>query len=349
MKYLIIISLIIASGCMQADKGEVEVNSAAKQLAFLNELPTVISAKHSEIVLADLSYPSTRIETRHYIIETTVKDKLLLRRLPMLLESAWNNYNSFMNSPEQVTTEKGLVYYFNDREQWSKYTYYFSGESAATLDKISSGAYCLNNVCVAWQIDRQADFSVLAHEAWHQYCGMNMKYNLPSWLAESSAVYLEAYKWDAKGLDFSPKYNINRVGALKLSIVSGINFSIEQLVSTDPGYILEKISLSSNIDPDMVIAGYYARLYALGRFMFEYEYGVYRKNYEQIFIDTLTGDLKLADHLKAVSADQQKLRIWNKLAGRELFVSYLGQPEDFEGLYQQYCQKLAGTVRIKNH
>lgn len=348
---LAIIIFVFLAGCGEVDVsigGGEDIDPVVKVVDILGKLPTVESVSVSEIDVLTERYPSITIETAHYTIHTTATDRLILTRLPMLLESAWLNYSQFAPISEAGELVKGQVYYFRDRTQWLAYTRAYTGESAEVFARIDSGAYCYNDICVAWQISRLADFSVLTHEAWHQYCGLYMKSELPSWLAESSAVYLESYKWDAKGLVFSPKYNLGRLGSLRKSMESGLYFSVSQLVGSDPGAVLGATDGMSSDEKSLYVSGYYARLYALSRFMFEYEYGIYRRGYEQIFADAMRGELKLSEELKSVGEEYAKSRIWSMYAGRELFENYISQPSDlFEGQYQDYCMKLAGTVRLK--
>ncbi|MBN2063282.1 MAG: hypothetical protein JW745_00655, partial [Sedimentisphaerales bacterium] len=193
-------------------------------------------------------------------------------------------------------------------------------------------------------------FSVLTHEAWHQYCDLNFNQTIPSWLAESSAVYLEAYKWDAQGLSFSPRYNLNRLAALKLSINAGVHFSIEQLTGSDPGAIITKNMNLTNDQSDMIISAYYARLYALARFFFEFEYGIYRKPYLNIFTDLYNGSAKLPQNLQNANMQEQKTRLWNMHAGQHLYNSYLKPTNQLiEQQYQAFCRSLASSVKITHN
>ena len=349
VNFLVITITLLLAGC-NSRVGEVvnDNNRYEKPLATLAALPTVQAVSLSVIDVGAESYESITIETDHYLIHTTASDRLLLRRLPMLLESAWVNYNEFVPVADGVELVKGQVYYFRNRDQWLAYTRANTGDSAEIFARIDSGAYCFEDKCVAWQISRNADFSVLAHEAWHQYCGLYMKSVLPSWLAESSAVYLESYKWDAKGLAFSPKYNLGRLASLKLSMQAGMGFSVRQLVGSDPGFIISKTDNMSPEQKQLYISGYYGRLYALGRFMFEYEYGIYRKGFESLLTDAMAGELALSPGLKNAEGTFSKSRAWSMHAGLELFENYIAEPSgELEKQYQDYCGKLAGSIRLR--
>ncbi len=324
--------------------GGVEYDRFDKGIALVESLPTVESVERSELSILSESYDCLRIETSHYMIYTTVLDRLMLGRLPMLLESAWSEFDEFVPAIGAGSLDKGEIYYFDSREQWLAYTRANTGASADIFAKIDSGAYCYDGKCVAWRISRRGDLSILAHECWHQYCGQHMRVVLPSWLAESSAVYLESYKWDAGGLKFSAKYNIGRLVSLRQSMDAGLNFSVRQLVGSDPGYYLSRTEGMSGEQVALYVSGYYSRLYALSRFMFEYEYGIYRSGYEQIFADAMSGDLKLSDELLAAAGDYVNTRQWSNEAGMELFLNYIGVPEgEFERRYQGYCAKLGGA------
>ena len=333
--------LLFFSGCLSptVDNTSTAANSP---IDILRSLPTVQSVEKSDISFADISYDSITIKTDHYIIHTTATDRLILRRLPMLLESAYLNFSKFAPADKQPP---GVIYYFKKRDQWLTYTRHLTGSQASTLEKIHSGAYCYQDICVAWQINRAADFSVLTHEAWHQYCGINMADTLPSWLAESSAVYLESFTWDTNGLKFSPKHNLNRLWDLRRTMQAGISFSIDQITQSDPGMLLNSVPANQK---ELVLAAFYARLYALARFMFEYEYGIYRKSYETIYRDAVTGNLKLSEQLRSAHDQYSQTRLWSSLAGHELFQSYISDPTGIIELqFQDFCGKLASSVRKK--
>ncbi len=346
--WLIFIFLILP-GCKNQTVSGLEQTDNTN-IAMLEGLPTVISAQKHIITVGEFQYEALKINTSHYIIYTTVTDRLILRRLPMLLESAWQNFQTFSPNYQSEQRVKGNIYYFRDRQQWLDFSRAFAPESFHIFEQVRSGAYCHNRTCVAWQISRQADFSVLTHEAWHQYCDLNFSQTLPSWLAESSAVYLEAYKWDAQGLSFSPRYNLNRLAALKLSINAGINFSIEQLTGSDPGAVITSNMHLTNEQSDMIISAYYARLYALARFFFEFEYGIYRKPYLNIFTDLYNGSAKLPQPLLNADIQEQKTRLWNMQAGQYLYNLYLGSHNQLiEQQYQAFCLSLASSVKINQN
>lgn len=346
--YLLILLLAAMAGCLTNDNTQFRTSDPNEiLLAMLSELPTVSSARHTEITAGSNHFDAIEVKTRHYTIYTTVTDRLILRRLPMLLESAWQNFQLFGDMVGQSQNKPGEVYYFQNRDQWLVFTNALAGDNASVFAQIQSGAYCYENICVAWQISRQADFSVLTHEAWHQYCGLNFKEPLPSWLAESSATYLESYQWDADGLVFSPRYNTNRLGSLRISMAAGVNFSLEQLIGSDPGAVINDIANLDKEKAELIISGYYARLYALSRFCFEYEYGIYRKDYLAIFADAYAGTLPLPAQIKNADEQWQKTRLWNMQAGTSLFNHYFGEHKAIiEEQYQSFCVKLASSVRI---
>ncbi len=341
--FFLLLPLMIICGCLPSTKSLRP--DSTDRLEMIRLLPTVRSVEKSNIAFDDISYDALTIVTAHYTIHTTSTDRLILRRLPMLLESAYQNFKLYAPvKNEQV----GTIYYFKNRDQWLSFTKHFSGRQASTFEKIHSGAYCYQDVCVAWQINRAADFSVLTHEAWHQYCGLNMADTLPSWLAESSAVYLESFIWDSDGLKFSPRHNLNRLWDLKRTMQAGISFPISKLVRSDPGSILDTMSNISDQQKELIISSYYAHLYALARFMFEYEYGIYRKGYTAIYSDAVSGNLQLSAELRDAHELYSQTRLWSARAGYELFQSYITEPTgEVELQFRQFCGKLASSVRRK--
>ncbi|MBN2064984.1 MAG: hypothetical protein JW745_09295, partial [Sedimentisphaerales bacterium] len=168
----LIFSLVLMTGCKNPNISGIKPADSNTNIAILENLPTVTSVQKHTIPVGEIEYAALKIETSHYIIYTTVTDRLILRRLPMLLESAWQNFHSFTPDTRPRQSAKGQVYYFNTRQQWLDFSRSFAPESFHIFEQVRSGAYCHNRTCVAWQISRQADFSVLTHEAWHQYCDL---------------------------------------------------------------------------------------------------------------------------------------------------------------------------------
>ena len=130
-------------------------------------------------VVHDQSGSRLKIFTRHYEICTTLTDPLILRQLPVFLESAFRHYGEVIDGPVEVD-HKLKVYFFETRRQWEDYTRYWAGRMASSYLKIRSGAYYLNGASVAYKLSRQSNFSVLAHEGWHQYVDEFFESRMPS-------------------------------------------------------------------------------------------------------------------------------------------------------------------------
>jgi hypothetical protein len=285
--------------------------------------------------------PGLKLATDHYEIYTTLLDPLILSRVPGFVESAYKAYQKQL--PELVETKFKLsVYLFAKRKQWEDFTKVFVGENAPLYLKIKSGAYCLNDACVAYNIGSDATFSVLGHEGWHQFNQRHFRYRLPSWLDEGIAMSFEANRYENGLFTFDPSRNINRLGGLKYTLLKGEMIPLRVLVGLDPGQAVR-------IGQDATQA-FYSQSYALVRFLKEDNYGQRLAQYHQMLMGAVNGTWPLTDEAKKIASDRNiPLTIeYNRAAGTKLFEYYIGT--DFAGLEQQYllfCRKLVYNVNIK--
>ena len=301
--------------------------------------------------IQDRSGAGLTITTRHYEIYTTLSDPLILRRVPVFLDSVFRNYTTMLGK----TTEpdyKFQVYFFRSRSQWEDFTSYWTGPHAVHFLKIKSGGYYFNGACVAYNLTRKSSFSVLAHEGWHQFSNELFKFHLPAWLDEGLATNFEAFHWENGRVVFDTRYNASRLYALRQTIIGDNLFSLSDLLVLDAGHV---IAHSSRYEPDNThsapkVAAYYAQLYALVRFLREYNHGQYYQPVQQMLEDACLGRWPLDAQLKAEAIQRLRnpTRYWNAIVGLGIFQSYITKDlVTIESQYHDFCRQILKNTRFR--
>ena len=281
------------------------------------------------------------LRTRHYEIFTTLLDALILKQVPGFMESAYLGYQGQLPKPVNLKS-KLRVYLFAERGQWEAFTENFTGGQSHIYKKITKGAYYLNGSCVAYNIGREATFSVLGHEGWHQFNSACFRYRLPSWLDEGIAMLFEKSRYEGGRFYFEPGKNGGRLGGLKVTLLKGEMISLGRLVALNPGEVLG----SGNTEDVMA---FYSQAYALVRFLREDGYGKRLNKFHQLLLGGLKGEWPIKGQLKQMTEDRNiPLTIgWNKFIGPMLFKHYID--EDFEAIEKEYvafCRKIVYHVRL---
>ncbi|MBI9018303.1 MAG: hypothetical protein JEZ07_13705 [Phycisphaerae bacterium] len=275
--------------------------------------------------------PGNKIITRHYDIYTTVEDRLILQRLPLVMESAFEAYCQLANYTSSKTSLN--VYFFASRQQWEDFTLKLVKPNPQEYLQIKSGAYCYQGNIVAYHIGRKTNFSIVAHEGWHQFRGLIAKGDFPAWLDECIACSFESWKEEDRQLIFDAKFNGARLMALKKTIANGKLFSLEQMLRSEPGQMVNANEADA----------YYAQLYSLSRFLHEYDYCYYELNFRKILIDSI--ECKWQKEFEYLPANTRK---WNSVAGLEMFKRYVNSDmATANAQYRSFCLKLAQEARFK--
>jgi hypothetical protein len=335
---LICVGAFLTGGADGSSKSA-RIDTPSGMIAYLKArgLPMLESVEPWENEYA----PGLKLVTNHYEVYTTLLEPLMLSRVPGFVESAYKAYQKQL--PEPVETHYKLpIYLFAKRKQWEDFTKVFVGDNAEVYLKIRSGAYCLKDACVAYNIGADVTFSVLGHEGWHQFNKRHFKYRLPSWLDEGIAMMFEASRYENGLFTFDPSQNLNRLGGLKLSLEKNRMIPLKVLVGLDPGQAVR-------INQDATQA-FYSQSYALARFLKEDNYGQRLAQYHQMLMGAVDGTWPLTDQAKKIAADRNiPITIeYNRAAGTQLFEYYIGT--DYDGIEQQYlffCQKLVYHVYFK--
>jgi hypothetical protein len=307
---------------------------------YLHDLPAV-----QQTEVWDNPYgPGIKIVTRHYEVYTTLADPLMLRQVPSFVESAYEAYQAQL--PDPVSTDRPYVtYLFGLRSEWEAFTRDFAGPHAQVYLRIQKGAYAINEVCVAYNIGRTQTFSVLGHEGWHQFNSRFFVYRLPSWLDEGVATLFETCQYRQGRFVFEPQRNLNRLGALKETLLTGQMIPLEQLIVLNPGQVLP----GSDGGEESVVA-FYAQTYALVRFLREEFYGYYLKRYHTLMAAGLRGNWPL-NPVEAELASNRNLPMtvaWNRQVSPRLFAQYIDPDlRKIETEYRAFCEKITYPVRLR--
>ncbi len=336
---LIVGGIFLAGGPDSSGKSA-KIDTPAGMAAYLKarRLPMLKSVEPWENKYG----PGLKLTTDHYEVYTTLLNPLILSRVPGFVESAYKAYQKQL--PELVETQFKLsIYLFAKRKQWDDFTKVFAGENAPLYLKIKSGAYCLKDACVTYNIGSDATFSVLGHEGWHQFNKRHFRYRLPSWLDEGIAMAFESSRYQDGLFTFDPSQNFNRLGGLKLTLAKDKMIPLKVLIGLDPGQAVR-------IGQDATQA-FYSQSYALVRFLKEDNYGQKLAQYHQLLMGAVDGTWPLTDEAKKIAADRNiPMTVgYNRAAGTKLFEYYIGT--DFADIEQQYllfCKKLVYRVNLKN-
>jgi hypothetical protein len=365
MKTIVPICVLVCiclTGCFEGDRavvkssGTASIDACARMAEYLQDqnLPAL---QKIEVWVSEYGR-GLKLTTAHYEIFTTLLEPLMLRRIPLFMESAYRSYNGELPEPIE-TTSRFTIYLFADRQQWTAFTKSFAGKDAELFCKIKAGAYYLNGACVAYNIGRKRTFSALGHEGWHQFNSRLFKFRLPSWLDEGVAMLFEspltsasscqpqprlvagvagAWKTGAGGVFyFEPGENTYRLDALKKTLKNKI-IPLKELIEISPGEVL------ATNESEQVLA-FYSQSYALVRFLREGGFGRHLSNYHRLLLDGLKGNWPLDEVSKKIAEDRNQPRtvLWNRIIGQLLFQQYIGGDFDqLEWEYLAFCRQIVG-------
>ncbi len=98
------------------------------------------------------------------------------------------------------------------------------------------------------------------------------------------------------------------------------------------------------------MVAFYAQNYALVRFLREYRYGIYLRNYHSLLLGGADGSWLLPRDLASLAADRTRpLTVgWNTQISPILFTHYIEPDIDkLEAEYQAFCAKIVYRIRLK--
>lgn len=282
------------------------------------------------------NHQGTILETNNYLIHTTVKDNMFLELAPILAQSCHKRFTKQLKIPPKPG--KMQVYVFSDRREWEAYTRAYTGSRAEAYLRIRSGGFVERDRSVLYYIGRYAMLTVMAHELFHQYLQHNQVGRVPAWLNEGLACFFEAHEWQNNQPVFTSRRNLFRLRPLYQAMLEGQLFSLEELISTHPGKVMD---LSTE-----KVAAYYSQVWALIQFLRYGQDGKYAQAFDRLLADLGTAELETRTREYIMLMGQKDSEPVN--FGRATLMAYV--PQDIETLerqYRQYIRKLIADGKFR--
>ncbi len=266
------------------------------------------------------------VRTPSYRLFTTAADPDLVEQMPWFLESALERYTTAFG-PLPRPTLRLDTFLMGDRDQWSSLTRQVMGSEAPTYLRIERGGFASGGRALLWTIGRRDTLAIAAHEGWHQYTQRTFRQELPPWLEEGIAVYMEGFVPDpadpARPI-FRGWANVERFEQLKRATERGQLLPLDRLMTATPQELIA--------DSTEGTLNYYAQLWALIHFLHEGEHGRYSHG------------------LTSVVADAGAGRIGNGFPtnrqpdGGEIFSLYFAaDPADADGAYRGFIGQIVAN------
>ena len=301
-------------------------------MAVLNEINT-------DIKIAPWSFagkPGRVMSTQHYLIYSNIRFEKVMDRLPILLEHAIFRYQTAFGAlPKPKATLD--TYVLGDRNQWLAKTRQVLPQQAKSLASIGRGGFAVNGTGYLYYIDwagRDRDtFAIAVHEGWHQYVQSTFQEDIPSWLDEGVATYMEGLRFVP--LDENPAFrpwdNWQRRRRLRDSARSGRLIPLEDLLDRP---VQSFIGGRRNQE----LLGYYAQVWALALLLAD-QNGPYRDGFEQMLQDAANGGFrrKVMNHPAVISRGG---RGRNDHLGRWAAIAYFGDLEELKAAYKEKIRAL---------
>lgn len=327
MRALLLPCLVLAVGCATRAPSRPPPAASPVELA----LPIV----ENESPWTYLGMKGRRLLTRHYALHTTEDHPELLERLPRFLEAAITNYTTAFG-PLPDPLDPMDTYFFAHRWQWERATQQTMGAQADVFLRIQRGGFAAGGKGIYYNIGPRDSFSVAAHEGWHQYTQSVFKDQLPMWLEEGIAAYMEGFRWDLAEFR-SPRFmgwaNVERFDQLRAAADAGRLMPLRELLLSAPQSLL-----GDSADGALT---YYAQVWALTHFLREGDGGRHRGQLALCLEQAAGGRLyaMIASELGPAAAQRAALR----RVGPEVFLVYFDS--DLDRASRQYDAFLQQVIR----
>lgn len=286
--------------------------------------------------------------TDHFKLRVTLRNGDLRRFLPIFTERAMAQYTSALG-PLPDPSRRLETYIFGTRDEWTAFTNERLGDEAGTYLGLGRGGYTSKTVAILYDIGPTDTLTILAHEGWHQYSQSVFREELPVWLEEGIATYMEGYRVDSSGRPiFSAWRNFERFGELRNAVRGEDLIPLEKLLDQTPQQFL-------NEGRDRLLV-YYAQVWALTHFLAEGGNGKYRDALTAILRDAVAG--QVSNSLAAIMTTNEDRRSVKRaisrggirtLPGTLIARGYFSQdlPEmadEYESFIKQICLRGSGDA-----
>ncbi|MHC4764629.1 MAG: DUF1570 domain-containing protein [Planctomycetota bacterium] len=270
-------------------------------------------------------YDGQIVITPHYNVYTTVSRRSVLGRLPLFLERGLVHYTTALG-PLPVPSSRMETYLFDSRNEWEAKTRQMLPDQAGTFLTLGRGGFTTRGTSVLYYIGRSDTLAIAAHEGWHQYSQRALGNQIPLWLEEGIATYMEGYLSYPDGVPrFRPWANLERYHTLRRAARADRLIPLSELLRRTPQSFLA--------DSKTRLLVYYAQVWALVHFLAEGEDGRYREALRRVLIDAAQG--KLVE--RAGTAGDRRL-------GSGVLTTYFDSDlETFEDRYLQFVRRIVRT------
>ncbi len=227
------------------------------------------------------------IETENYRIHTTIDRAWAREDLPRFVEAALAHYTTALGELPMPNGELE-TYMFATRDQWADKAAELLPGQAAAYRNLGRGGLSTGGVALLYFIDyydRPRDtFAIAAHEGWHQYTQTTFEHQMPVWIEEGVAAYMEGFHVARDGaFIFDPARNYERRRTLRRAVMHERLISLQEMVNRSPASFLQAGK------EDLLV--YYAQGWAMVRFLVEGEGRRYAQAFHRLLIDAAEGRL----------------------------------------------------------
>ena len=242
-----------------------------------------------------------QIDTDHFTLRTTIRNGDLRRFLPNFSERALTQYTTAI-VPLPAPSRKLESFIFGTRDEWVKFTQDRLGEDAGAYLGLGRGGYTSKSVAILYDIGPTDTLTILAHEGWHQYSQAVFQQELPVWLEEGVATFMEGYRVDSEGQPlFAAWRNFERFGELRDAVRREELIPLAELLDGTPQQFLA--------DGRDRLLTYYAQVWALTHFFAEGANGKYRAALAELLTDAVTGQIsQTLEERMSTNADRRTVQ-----------------------------------------
>lgn len=304
-----VVGAVAASGIVACSSSVAPPTSTDASPGTVAAPPTLQTAPPAIVLSEELwafdTTPGRKIRTTAYALYTTVPPGPLADRMPTFLEHALAHYTSTLGDLPKPTGPLE-TYLFATRPQWNRLTQRMLGEDAGPFLRIDRGGFSFRGKGVFYDLGPINDtLTIAAHEGWHQYVQTTFRSQLPVWLDEGVATYMEGFRPspdDPQVPVFMPWANLERYDTLRFTAGRSRIIPLEELLRTSPQALLERDSWAP--------LRYYAQVWGLIHFLREGEGGIYEKPLAAMLADAAKGrlDAVIEDRLGRTAANAYRTR-----------------------------------------
>lgn len=276
------------------------------------------------------------IWTDHFKIYTTEEHPAITDRVPKFVERAVSHYMVALTPDGALPPPGGRMESFimGSRAQWKELTLQMLGKQGAELLNITAGGFATGGRAYLFDIGIGSTFFVASHEGWHQYSQRTFAEQMPIFMEEGAATYMEGHRWEGDSVRFLPWANIERFEQLRTTMQNGKLLTLRDLIENSPQQLIKL--------PGDSAVSYYAQLWALMHFLAEGEGGAYRPALQRLLRDAQAG--RMSQTVSSQMSVGDRAGMLGKRQSAAVFRTYFDRDIDgFNARYQQFITQVVRT------